>query len=358
MKQYIICFPLFAMLLCIVRPVDVWAQKALKTVVLDAGHGGKDSGAVGKKSKEKDIVLDVTLRLGKMINDSLPEVNVVYTRDNDTFIPLNQRADIANKAGADFFISIHANSSTSTDVTGAETFVLGLHRSKDNLEVAQKENSVIVLEEDYENQYEGFDPTQPESYIMFELMQNVYLEQSIVMASQIQDSFVKSSRGDRGVKQAGFLVLRQTSMPSVLVELGFISNAEEEAYMMSEGGKCELVNAMFKSFRTYKTLYDNSNKAQVVKLDKKEADDDKGIIFGVQIASTSKKLDKLPTKYGEVYMYEEKGVFKYYVGKTRKYEQIVQVKKSVKADYPDCFVIAFEDGKRVTEKYARRKLKD
>ncbi|MCQ2228539.1 MAG: N-acetylmuramoyl-L-alanine amidase [Bacteroidales bacterium] len=358
MKQYIICFPLFAMLLCIVRPVDVWAQKALKTVVLDAGHGGKDSGAVGKKSKEKDIVLDVTLRLGKMINDSLPEVNVVYTRDNDTFIPLNQRADIANKAGADFFISIHANSSTSTDVTGAETFVLGLHRSKDNLEVAQKENSVIVLEEDYVNQYEGFDPTQPESYIMFELMQNVYLEQSIVMASQIQDSFVKSSRGDRGVKQAGFLVLRQTSMPSVLVELGFISNAEEEAYMMSEGGKCELVNAMFKSFRTYKTLYDNSNKAQVVKLDKKEADDDKGIIFGVQIASTSKKLDKLPTKYGEVYMYEEKGVFKYYVGKTRKYEQIVQVKKSVKADYPDCFVIAFEDGKRVTEKYARRKLKD
>lgn len=346
------------MLLCVVRPVDVWAQKALKTVVLDAGHGGKDSGAVGKKSKEKDIVLDVTLRLGKMINDSLPEVNVVYTRDNDTFIPLNQRADIANKAGADFFISIHANSSTSTDVTGAETFVLGLHRSKDNLEVAQKENSVIVLEEDYENQYEGFDPTQPESYIMFELMQNVYLEQSIVMASQIQDSFVKSSRGDRGVKQAGFLVLRQTSMPSVLVELGFISNAEEEAYMMSEGGKCELVNAMFKSFRTYKTLYDNSNKAQVVKLDKKEADDDKGIIFGVQIASTSKKLDKLPTKYGEVYMYEEKGVFKYYVGKTRKYEQIVQVKKSVKADYPDCFVIAFEDGKRVTEKYARRKLKD
>jgi len=333
------------------------AQKALKTVVLDAGHGGKDSGAVGKKSKEKNIVLDVTLRLGKMINDSLPEVNVIYTRNDDTFIPLNTRAEIANKAGADFFISIHANSSPSNDVTGAETFVLGLHRSKDNLEVAQKENSVIVLEDDYENKYEGFDPTQPESYIMFELMQNVYLEQSIVMASQIQDSFVKSNRGDRGVKQAGFLVLRQTSMPSVLVELGFISNVTEEAYMMSDEGKDELVSAIFKSFKSYKNLYDISNRVQMVKQDNKE-DENKGIIFGVQIATTSKKLDTLPTKYGEVYLYEEKGMFKYYVGKTRSYDQVVQIKKRVKADYPDCFIVAFEDGKRVTEKYARRKQKE
>lgn len=337
---------------------EMYAQKTLDRVVLDAGHGGKDSGAVGKKSKEKDIVLDVTMRLGKMIKDSLPSVDVVYTRNDDTFIPLNQRAEIANKAGADFFISIHANSSKLSDVTGAETFVLGLHRSKDNLEVAQKENSVIVLEDDYENQYEGFDPSQPESYIMFELMQNVYLEQSILMASQVQDSFVKCNRGDRGVKQAGFLVLRQTSMPSVLVELGFISNPVEELYLMSEEGKEELVISVFNAFKTYKMLYDSKNKVQVVKNDNKRNEITDGIFYGVQIATTSKKLEQMPTtKYGEVYSYQEKGMFKYYVGKTRDYEQVEQIKKAVKADYPDCFIIAFENDKRVTEKYARKKQK-
>ena len=340
---------------------DIWAQKTLSTIVIDAGHGGKDSGAVGLKSKEKDIVLTVATQLGQMITDSFPEINTIYTRQTDVFIPLKQRANTANKAKADLFISIHANSSKMKDVKGAETYVLGLHRSKDNLEVAQKENSVIVLEEDYTNAYQGFDPTQPESYIIFELMANTHLEQSILMASQVQDAFVKSDRGDRGVKQAGFLVLRETSMPSILIELGFISNADEEKYMNSDEGKEELVNSIFKAFKTYKVMYDDANRVKAQKREPEKVPEPKieqGIAYKVQIATTSKPLEQLPTQYGDVDMIEDNNTYKYMVGSTNKYSEITKTQKKVKADYPDCFIVAFENGKKVTVKYAKKHEND
>ena len=348
--------------------VEIFAQKTLSTIVIDAGHGGKDSGALGRKSKEKDIVLSVAKQLGQMITDSFPEINTIYTRETDVFIPLKERATIANKAKADLFISIHANSSKKKDVKGAETYVLGLHRSKDNLEVAQKENSVIVLEDDYTNTYQGFDPSQPESYIIFELMANTHLEQSIQMASQVQDAFVKSDRGDRGVKQAGFLVLRETSMPSILIELGFISNTDEEKYMNSPKGKDELVNSIFRAFKTYKIMFDDANK---VKAQKKEPEKTKeapqtpkeepvqGIVYKVQIANTSKPLEQLPTQYGTVDVIEENGTYKYMVGGiTKKYSEISTLQKKVKVEYPDCFIVAFENGKKVTVKYAKKHEND
>lgn len=329
-------------------------QKALSTVVIDPGHGGKDPGALGKSSREKDIVLDVSTRLGKMINDSFPEVKTLYTRSSDVFIPLDERASLANKNNADLFISIHANWVKNNTISGSETFVLGLHRSKENLEVAQKENSVITFEDDYTNKYEGFDPTQPESYIIFELMQNTYLEQSINMASQVQTAFVGIGRGNRGVKQAGFLVLRQSSMPSVLIELGFLSNAEEEAYMMSDEGKNELVHSIFKSFKNYKEQFDGKNKVSVVK-PKENITNVDGICFRVQIATASQPLTLTEDRYGDIFAFTEGGKHKYAVYRTSTYEEAVKLQKKVKENYPDCFIVAFENGKKISVRSARRR---
>lgn len=333
-----------------------FGQKELTTVVIDPGHGGKDSGALGKKCKEKDIVLDIALRLGKMINDSLPEVKTLYTRDSDVFIPLIDRSAIANKNGADLFISIHANSVKNAKIQGSETFVLGLHRSKENLEVAQKENSVITLEDDYTNKYEGFDPTQPESYIIFELMQNLYLEQSILMASMVQDCFAKCNRGNRGVKQAGFVVLRQSSMPSILVEVGFLSNAEEELYLISEKGKKEMTESIFQAFKIYKMQFNSNNKVSM-KLNKEEEDEklQKGIRFQIQIATSSKPLENVTQNHGKVDVLEEDGKYKYMIYRTSSYDEAAQTLKKVKKDFTDCFIVAFEDGKKVTVRYARKK---
>ncbi len=331
----------------------VEAQKELSTVVIDAGHGGKDPGALGKKLKEKDLVLDVALRVGKLINEGFPEVKTIYTRKTDVFIPLDERAEIANHNGADLFISIHANWVKNTAISGSETFVLGLHRSKENLEVAQKENSVITFEDDYTSKYEGFDPTQPESYIIFELMQNTYLEQSISMASMVQDNFVNLRRGNRGVKQAGFLVLRQTSMPSILIELGFLSNAEEESYMLTEKGKAELAGAIYKAFEQYKNQFDG--KTQQVVVGKNVPRDVAGVWFRVQYASSAKALDQVEQRFGEVYTYVEDGRYKYMVYKCSTYNEAAEKMKKVKEVYPDCFIVAFDNGEKTTVKAARKK---
>jgi len=222
-------------------------------VVIDPGHGGKDPGAVSKGIREKDVVLAIGRKLGKYINESYPDVKVVFTRSSDVFVPLIDRSKIANKNKANLFISLHANFCGTPATRGTETFVLGLHRSDDNLEVAKKENSVILLEDDYSTTYEGFDPNLSESYIMFELTQDIFMDQSLLFADAIQQQFkAKLDNPNRGVKQAGFLVLRQSSMPSVLVEAGFLSNAAEANYLNSDAGQTTIAQSVFEAFKHFK----------------------------------------------------------------------------------------------------------
>jgi len=227
-------------------------------VVIDAGHGGKDPGAVGSKAREKNINLAVALKTGKYIRDNLKDVKVIYTREDDTYPGLAERAEVANRNKADLFISIHSNALTDKRLYGAETYVLGQTMDEANLQVAMKENSVITFEKDYETKYEGFDPNSVESYIIFSLMQNTYLRQSTEFATLIQDQFrERVGRKDRGVRQAGFVVLWRTTMPSVLVELGYITNPEEEKFLMSEQGQDYLASAIYRAFRDYKQTIDN-----------------------------------------------------------------------------------------------------
>lgn len=225
----------------------------VKTVVIDAGHGGKDPGAIGvTKTYEKDITLAVSLRLGALITTHFPNIKVVYTREKDVFVELHDRAAIANRHGADLFISIHCNSSVDKTVAGAEVYCLGLHRTEANLEVAKRENSVILLEENYVEKYDGFDPNAAEAHIIFSLFQYAFLNQSISFASKVDYHFpIIAERRSRGVKQAGFLVLYKTTMPGVLVELGFLSNKEEEAFMKSSEGQQKMAMALFKAFESY-----------------------------------------------------------------------------------------------------------
>jgi len=243
-----------------------WSQNGttpyrMKTIVIDAGHGGKDPGNLGTgryKTREKDIALDVALRVGEYIEKQFPEINVMYTRSTDVFIGLDGRADIANEAKADLFISIHCNAFTNPESNGVETFVLGLHRNKENLQVAMKENSAIFLEDDYKTKYEGFDPNSAESIIALTIMQSAYLQQSLSISSYIQNQFKsRVGRRDRGVKQAGFLVLRKTTMPSILVELGFLTHASEEDFLNSENGKSYMSSAIFRGFKEYKELVED-----------------------------------------------------------------------------------------------------
>jgi N-acetylmuramoyl-L-alanine amidase len=345
-------------------PIQLDAQNEepvkLKTVILDPGHGGKDSGAVGRESEEKDIVLDISLRVHDYLKKYLPDVNVIMTRDKDVFVPLNERAVIANKSNADLFVSIHANSISTSRIYGAETFVLGLHRSEENLEVAKKENSVIVLEDDYKAKYEGFDPNSTESYIIFELMQNVYLDQSIGFASAVQQQFAERvGRHDRGVKQAGFLVLRETSMPGVLVEVGFLSNKNEERFINSEKGKVYLASAIFRAIRDYKERFDTINSSLVTRSSssvsdeapKKETEAEivAAVQYRIQVASSKKhfKEGEGPyRKFDSVWEYKEGDYYKYTTGLATSHDEILEKLPEVKRVVPDCFIVGFKKGER------------
>lgn len=224
------------------------------TVVIDAGHGGKDPGAVGAISKEKDINLKVALALGDLLEKNLKDVKVVYTRKTDMFVELDQRAQIANQNKADLFLSIHTNASAGNKtVKGTETYTLGMHRAASNLEVAKRENSAIMLEKNYEEKYEGFNPKSSESYIIFELMQDEYMKQSVSLAGKIQKQFASTAqRNNRGVYQAGFLVLRATSMPSCLVEVGYITTPAEEKYLNTQEGITNLSKSIYNAVKEYK----------------------------------------------------------------------------------------------------------
>ncbi len=334
----------------------------LKKVIIDAGHGGKDPGAHGKYSKEKDIVLAVSLKLGNYIEKYLPDVKVVYTRDKDVFIPLNKRAEIANESDADLFISIHANYISNPRVTGTETFALGLHRTDDNLEVAKKENSVIILEDDYTTTYEDFDPNSAESYIIFELYQNIYLDQSLEMARLVQEQFGKRvGRRNRGVKQAGFLVLRETAMPGVLVELGFLSNSNEEKYLSSNQGQTLLASGIFRAFKDYKKQFDAKNNldipAEKVVVEEKQSE----IIYRIQVATSRRKIKKgasIYKKVANVFEYKDGKFYKYSTGEATSFKEINKQLPTIRKKIKDCFVIAFENGERISLSDARKKTKE
>ncbi len=331
-------------------------KNKVQIVVLDAGHGGKDPGALGTKSCEKDIVLSITLKVGQYIEENFDDVKVIYTRNNDVFIPLHERANIANKNKADLFISIHANSSKFSRIYGTETFAMGEHRSGQNLEVAMKENSVITLEEDYTIHYEGFDPSSAESYIIFSLMQNIYLEQSITFASFVQQQFrERAKRADRGVKQDIFLVLWKTTMPSVLIETGFISNPSEENYLLSEQGQIYLASAIFRAFREYKTYIESKSvfttnppdpqiTQQVNKSQAGQPDND--VIFMVQIASSSKPLEAnnpVFDDYDNIKILVKENSYKYAVGNYINYHEAYEYSREVSKKYQGAFVIAVKN---------------
>ena len=278
--------------------------KSKFVVVLDAGHGGHDGGNSWHGFSEKQIALDITLKVGAEL-EKLPDVKVIYTRKTDAFITLAGRANIANKADADLFISIHMNGHNS-QAQGTETFVLGLHRNMDNFEVAKRENSVIFLEEDYEVTYGGFDPNSPESYIGMMIMQEEYLEQSILLADFIQKNFTNiNKRVNRGVKQAGFLVLRDTYMPSVLVEGGFLSNKSEGAYLNSENGKSAIAKSILQAIISYKNainveiLEELANNSKIEDLPQVTQNYDiiSDVTFRIQLAASSKKLDTKPSNF-------------------------------------------------------------
>jgi len=357
-------------------------ESRVTVVVIDPGHGGKDWGASMGKAKEKDIVLDIALKLGDIIKINYPNVKIIYTRKTDVFIPLHQRANIANKNKADLFISIHVNGVDNKSVRGTETFVLGQHRSKDNLNVAKKENAVILLEDDYSKTYEGFDPNSPESYIMFELVQDEYLEQSVMFASAIQKQFrEQASRVDRSVKQAGFLVLRRTTMPSVLIETGFLSHTSERNYLLSESGKTNLASAIFKAFKDYKRKIEDKssfnlnteNSTIKTKINKEESSNNfkiatqeniqkpnnTNIYFSVQIMALKRKLETTPANFkGEknIFIVETEDINRYYSGKFDKIKGAETEKSRIQNKYESAFVVAFENNKLISVKKALGKM--
>ena len=393
------------------------------TLVIDAGHGGTDTGAVGPLTKEKHINLNVALAFGRLVERNCPDVRVIYTRKTDVFIPLHTRADIANRNKADLFISIHTNALPKGRISrGLETYTLGMHRAADNLEVAKRENEVILYETDYKQRYQGFDPRSSESYILFEFMQDRNMEQSVELAKCVQRRTCASAgRQDKGVKQAGFLVLRETSMPSCLIELGFISTPDEERFLHSASGVEQLGRGIYQAFVDYRNKYDKNirvpykaepvqekvdiptvvpEKAQpapvvapkkeepapvvvrkdtvktvvevaqpaapVVQQDTAKASAPAQVqvsapIFKLQILTSSTRLKAtdahLKGESSATY-YEEGGLYKYTLGASEDYNEISRLRKTLQEKFPQAFIIAFKDGKKMDVREAIREFKN
>ena len=391
------------LLMAFLLPMTLFAQRGEKitTVVIDPGHGGKDSGALGAISKEKDLNLTVALLAGDYIKKNCPDVKVIYTRERDVFVTLNERAAIANRNNADVFISIHCNSTSSNAAAavGAETFVLGEHKNAANLEVAKNENSAILYEEDADEQYGNFNLNSPEAYIALSLFQKEYLNQSLQLAANVQEQFTKRvGRKDRGVQQAGFLVLWKTAMPSILIELGFISNAKEERFLASEDGQTYMASAIYRAFRDFKATYEGENmgsstqsasqpkpevkteekqetqpvaktetKPETKQETKPEEKKDKpstggkpDVVFKVQftICDTPVSVkDKSFANIKEVEMYEYNGTYRYTSGHFHtKEEAFARQKEIQKQGYPDAWIVCFVDGERVSMKEAEKAL--
>ena len=360
MKYILHSFKTILFLLLLVAAIPhAMAQKSGKkpfTVVIDAGHGGVDPGALGKKSQEKNINFNVSNRLGKMINEAYPEVKVIYTRTTDVKIPLARRADIANKENANLFISIHSNASKNRNANGCQTFTLGAGSDAEAKAAAMYENEVILSEDNFEETYQGFDPRSSESYIIFELMRSHDMEMSVKLAEMVQKGMLKTtSLNDRGVSSAGFLVLHRTVMPSILVELGFITNSKDESLIASKEGQEKLAKGIFDGFANYYELYGRSKEtrktAEVQSTTKKEsvAKSDSPV-FKIQIMaseselkSNDKRFKGLATDY-----YKENGVYKYTYGESEDYNAILRMKKEISDKFKDAFVIAFLNGEKIS----------
>ena len=379
------------------------------TLVIDAGHGGHDAGAQGAMSKEKDINLAVALAFGRYVERNSPDVRVVYTRKTDVFIPLKERANIANKANANLFVSVHTNALPGGKIArGFETYTLGMHRAKDNLDVAMRENSVISMEQDYQQTYQGFDPNSSESYIIFEFIQGKNMERSVDLARFIQRSVCsQTGRPDKGVHQAGFLVLRETSMPSCLIELGFITTPDEEQLLNTDSRVDDIAKAIYDGFAQYKEKYDNgvvvpfraaatqqADIPSIVPDSYKEEKKDKAKpketpvqpvsipvavatskqasvtpkvaaandapVFKVQILVSSRALRKGDNHFkGETDYdsYQENGMVKYTMGASTNYNEVYRLRKSLLDKFPEAFIIAFKDGKKYDVNQAIREYK-
>ena len=355
------------MFLAVCLPLIVHAQKGekIQTIVIDAGHGGKDPGALGKACKEKDINLSVALKLGAYIEENMPGVKVVYTRKKDVFVELNERAAIANLNDADVFISIHCNSAANASVHGAETFVMGESKNEANLNVAKAENAAILLEDNASEAYDNFDPNSTEAYILFSLTQSLYQNQSLQLADKVQQQLVtRVSRHDRGVQQAGFLVLWKTPMPSILVELGFISNANEANFLNSERGQTQMALALYRAFEQYRQAYESDNKTEqkpVATAPASNGSNNNDVVFSVQFASRDKKLsltDKAFKKIPEVDVYEYNGAYRYISGHfSTKAQATARQAELRNLGFSDAFVIAFINGERATLKAAEAAMK-
>ena len=351
-------------------------------VVIDPGHGGRDPGAIGKRGKEKNINLNVALKLGKLIKNNCKDVSIVYTRDKDTFVGLDRRAQIANDAKANLFISIHTNSvARGRTVRGTETYTLGLHRTEDNLEVAKKENAVILIENDYEQRYAGFNPNSSESYIIFEFLQDENMEKSVQLATLIQRQFKNTAkRIDKGVHQAGFLVLRETTMPGVLVELGYISTPDEERYLLTESGTDALAKSIYRAFIKYKEQNGSpiarrnepptnpvtpkvSSQTKKKPLDtlQKQIKKEEKPIFKIQILTSDRKLSTNNKQFkglSPISYYQEKGIYKYTYGESSDYNKVLRTKRQIETKFKGAFIIAFKNGKKIDVNQAIKEFKN
>ena len=358
----------------------------VKTVVLDAGHGGKDPGTVHGKYYEKDVTLNVALSLGKMINENYPDVKVIYTRSTDVYVTLNDRGKIANNAAADLFISIHVDAidGTSATATGATTYVMGLDKQNSNLDVAMRENDVIVMEEDYTTTYEGYIPGSSESFIIFSLMQYAYQEQSMDFAEIVQNHYTRSTpMRDRGARQAPYLVLWNTSMPSVLTELGYMSHSEDRAFLVSQKGQQTMATALFNAFSEYKSkvegrastifLTDGGNTtgttaptttaskpATTATATTTTKSADSSVQYYVQISTLTEKVATNSSRFGSwrsQVSVREFGprTFKYYVGPVATYSEAVTLQANARKDFKDAFAVAFEGDKQLNLSEARKR---
>jgi N-acetylmuramoyl-L-alanine amidase len=353
----------------------------IKTIVIDPGHGGKDSGTLGTKRfkiYEKHVALSVSLKLGNYIAEEFPDVKIIYTRDTDVFLELNERTEIANKSNADLFISIHCDGFTNPKPSGASVFVMGMSKLKANMDVAMRENSAIYLEDNYQQKYDGFDPKSAESYIVFSLMQNTYLNQSLQIAEEVENEFsTRANRKSRGVKQAPFYVISRTNMPSILVECGFLTNPKEEEFLHSDLGQDYIASAIFRAFRSYKQSIEISAEAvneksidlvdtlkkEVLALKTNKIKKDLNLLYKIQIGTFLRSMLN-NNQFTDLNVEEEKinGTFKYFVDAGNSKIEADRLKINLRnLGFKGAFIVAFLDGKQISTKEAlnlQNKLKE